>query len=69
MVWEYDIAIIVMVTNTEENGVTKCQQYWPLRGTAQYGNSTVSLESQTLYPEFVMRELTLTSTGKSKKVR
>ena len=61
--------IIVMVTNVEENGMVKCHRYWPSGGVVQYGNTSISLETEVFYPEFVMRELTLTVNFKNKKVR
>ncbi len=68
MIWEHNVEIIVMVANTEENGASKCEQYWPARGVVVYGDTTVTLVSQILYPEFVVREFMVT-TGKNKKVR
>ena len=61
--------IIVMVTNVEENGMVKCHRYWPSGGMVQYGNTSITLESEVFYPEFVRRELTLTVNFKNKKVR
>ncbi len=68
MVWETNVQLIVMVANTEENGMPKCEQYWPIRGMGKYGNINVTLVSQVLYPEFVVREFMITVTGKGKRV-
>ena len=55
-----------MVTNIEENQMVKCHQYWPARGTAQFGTTAITLERQVLFPEFIIRELGVTSVSKKK---
>ena len=41
MVWEERTRTIVMLTRLEERSRTKCDQYWPTRGTSLYGNYKV----------------------------
>lgn len=41
MVWEERSRTIVMLTRLEERSRTKCDQYWPTRGTSLYGNYKV----------------------------
>ena len=44
MVWEKEVAIIVMVTKCVELGKRKCEQYWPEEGVCmRYGNVSVQL--------------------------
>ncbi|CAH1242919.1 PTPRA [Branchiostoma lanceolatum] len=43
MMWETGSTAIVMVTNLEEKGKTKCTKYWPDSGEEVYGQITVTL--------------------------
>jgi len=36
MVWESESNVVVNLTSLEENGVTKCYQYWPEQGNEIY---------------------------------
>lgn len=39
MVWQQCSGVVVMLTPLEENGVIKCDQYWPeVNGTKKYGD-------------------------------
>lgn len=49
MCWEVRTSTIVMMTKLEERTRIKCDQYWPTRGTENYGPMTVTmLDSQEL---------------------
>ncbi|XP_033737397.1 sushi, von Willebrand factor type A, EGF and pentraxin domain-containing protein 1-like [Pecten maximus] len=57
MVWHLGSTKIVMLTNLIESGKTKCQQYWPKRGSEQFSSITVTLESEEDLGTFVIRQL------------
>eukprot|EP00794_Sanderia_malayensis_P003701 gene3701-4221_t len=59
MVWEQDISIIVMVTNCDEGGRKKCEQYWPLSGSLTFGTIQVSVSESTQFPNFTMSDLSI----------
>ncbi|KAE8743781.1 hypothetical protein FOCC_FOCC009612 [Frankliniella occidentalis] len=67
MVWETGASAIAMVTRLEERTRVKCHQYWPERGTEQYGPCTVTaLHTQELAhydggPAREVRQLQFTS--------
>ncbi len=47
----------------------KCETYWPGVASMQYGNYVVKVESEILYPEFIVRQFTLIfMSSKSRKV-
>jgi protein tyrosine phosphatase len=48
MIWERRVAAIVMLTEVQENGVTKAHRYWPTKGAKLYGDITVILVSEEL---------------------
>ncbi|XP_046841964.1 titin-like isoform X3 [Xenia sp. Carnegie-2017] len=54
MVWENLSSIIVMVTGLEEGRKVKCHQYWPSKGSAEYGEFVV-----TLLEEFELTDYTI----------
>lgn len=69
MIWEQNVHIIVMVTNPVENGMVKCHEYWPERGVGQFGNMVVTTVGEKLFPEFIVRQFTLTMSSKGRKVK
>ena len=69
MIWEQNVHIIVMVTNPVENGMVKCHEYWPERGVGQFGNMVVTTVGEKLFPEFIVRQFTLSMNSKNRKVR
>ncbi|XP_046853124.1 receptor-type tyrosine-protein phosphatase S-like [Xenia sp. Carnegie-2017] len=54
MVWENLSSVIVMVTGLEEDRKVKCHQYWPSKGSAEYGEFVV-----TLLEEFELTDYTI----------
>jgi receptor-type tyrosine-protein phosphatase gamma len=42
MVWEQNVGILIMLTNLEEKGRLKANQYWPKTGSKSYGSTTVT---------------------------
>ncbi|CAJ0931261.1 unnamed protein product, partial [Mesorhabditis belari] len=61
MLWQERSNIVLMIANIEENGLKKCDQYWPTssHSTESYGNFQVSLISQTSCAHFVHRILSV----------
>jgi len=64
MVWERDARVIVMLTGLEENGIRKCERYWPnaagQQSAAVYGDfeiSTASIERTGAYVHSVLKLL------------
>ncbi|EDO43854.1 predicted protein, partial [Nematostella vectensis] len=55
MVWEQGSAIIVMLTQLEERGRRKCDQYWPDRGTRNYGALRVTANETFHMSYYVLR--------------
>ncbi|KAF5901151.1 receptor-type tyrosine-protein phosphatase H-like, partial [Clarias magur] len=57
MVWEQKSSAIVMLTNCNEGGRIKCEQYWPTDDTPWlYGNLRVSVQSEQKQSCWTRRE-------------
>nr|AAK01633.1 PTP-3B [Caenorhabditis elegans] len=63
MVWEEQSVTIVMLTNLEERSRVKCDQYWPSRGTATYGDIEVTLLESVHLAHYTMRTMRLKMVG------
>ena len=59
MVWEQRSATVVMLTRLEERGRIKCDQYWPSRGTDNYGVMSVTLTDTQELATYVVRTFQL----------
>ena len=57
LVWQERICVVAMVTNVEERGQQKCEQYWPSQGTQEYGPFKVTLTDQQVFADYTIREL------------
>ena len=57
MVWQEQISVVAMVTNTTEGGQNKCEHYWPEQGTKEYGPFKVTLTDQQVFADYTIREL------------
>jgi protein tyrosine phosphatase len=55
MVWEQGSAIIVMLTNLEEKGRTKCHQYWPEDKSGLFGRIRVHLQESLVLTDYTQR--------------
>ncbi|XP_028426103.1 receptor-type tyrosine-protein phosphatase beta isoform X2 [Perca flavescens] len=62
MVWEHGVYNVVMVTQCVEKGRVKCDQYWPPdREPLYYGDLVLQMLSESVLPEWTIREFKITS--------
>ena len=59
LVWQERAPSIVMITNIEEGGKTKCEQYWPNSRTKDFGPFQVSIMEQQMLAYYTIRNLTV----------
>lgn len=72
MVWEYNVGVIVMVTNEVENGRLKCHRYWPepIQGSADSiccGAYVITFKGHEVYPTHVVRTFSIEETASKAK--
>ncbi|XP_013388176.1 tyrosine-protein phosphatase Lar isoform X2 [Lingula anatina] len=67
MVWEQRSATIVMMTKLEERSRIKCDQYWPLRGTENYGVMQVTILDIMDLATYTIRTFQLSRQGYPEK--
>ena len=62
VIWQERPVCIVMVTNLKEGTKSKCEQYWPdtVTETEIFGPFTVTLIHEMIYPDFAIRNLSVT---------
>ncbi|XP_066486443.1 receptor-type tyrosine-protein phosphatase H [Tiliqua scincoides] len=66
MIWEQRITTLVMLTKCVESGRVKCEHYWPLDYTpCVYDNITVSVVTETILPDWTIRDLRIKQTNES----
>ncbi|XP_074873288.1 tyrosine-protein phosphatase non-receptor type 12 isoform X2 [Carettochelys insculpta] len=70
MIWEYNIAIIVMACREFEMGRKKCERYWPLYGeeTVTYGPFHISCEAEQARTDYYIRTLSLEFQNENRRV-
>jgi len=71
MIWEYDVKLIIMMCSIQEEGMKKCEQYFPLDGTITCENFEITLfRSVNKYDTLIEKILCVTenSTQQSKYV-
>ncbi|XP_022110482.1 tyrosine-protein phosphatase 10D-like [Acanthaster planci] len=70
MIWEHDVATIIMLTQLIEKATVKCDQYWE-EDSAPYlhGDIQVTLSATTEQEHWTTRDFTLERNDATKKVR
>jgi len=68
MIWQYDIRVVVMLTNLVEGGgftCIKCNKYWPeaVGDTKRFGDIEVQLFDKAEAPNYIVRKLDVTHRG------
>lgn len=61
MIWHYECASIVMLTELVERGQGKCAQYWPNEGVSTFGDIDVELVSSYDYEYYTERDFKVTN--------
>ncbi|XP_060603468.1 multiple epidermal growth factor-like domains protein 10 [Ruditapes philippinarum] len=65
MVWQERVCKIVMLTNLIEQGVQKCDKYWPDKDVCiMYEDVKVTCQSEEIYPCFAVRIFSVEKTEK-----
>lgn len=67
MIWQQNCAKIIMLTNVEENGVMKCNKYWP-DTEEMYGIYHVKMEKEETSANYTVRTFHISLSGKAKTV-
>lgn len=67
MIWQQNCAKIIMLTNVEENGVMKCNKYWP-DTEDMYGIYHVKMEKEETSANYTVRTFHISLSGKAKTV-
>jgi len=60
LVWQERVHVVSMVANILERGQQKCEQYWPDKGTKEYGPFKVTLTDQQVFADYTIRQLFVT---------
>nr|XP_012148043.1 PREDICTED: tyrosine-protein phosphatase 10D isoform X2 [Megachile rotundata] len=69
MIEQYDVNIIVMLTDLIENGKEKCYQYFPIiKETFRYENMTIRCTSELEYRSYTQRTLVLQKENKKRNI-
>ena len=69
MVWENRTELVVMLTDLQEKGRSKCWKYWPEHGETtklQHGLQ-ISCESEKVMDPFVIREFKLRKSNETRR--
>ena len=57
MIYQYEVRVIVMMSNLIEDNIVKCTQYWPDNGRVMYGHFILDLVDMQEYSAFSIRTL------------
>ncbi|XP_062587931.1 phosphatidylinositol phosphatase PTPRQ-like [Saccostrea cucullata] len=71
MIWEQNVTVVVMLTRLVERGRRKCDIYWPgtTRETVHYGDLVVETESESIFPDYILRVMSVKLGGSRKTVK
>ena len=58
--WQERPSAIVMLTNCEEGGRVKCEQYWPESGKKNYGPFLVIITDKQILADYTVRSFMIT---------
>ncbi|XP_034274971.2 tyrosine-protein phosphatase non-receptor type 12 [Pantherophis guttatus] len=70
MIWEYNVAIIVMACREFEMGRKKCERYWPVYGeeSISFGPFHISCEAEQVRTDYYIRTLLIEYQNESRRV-
>uniref|UniRef100_A0ABM5GGN4 protein-tyrosine-phosphatase n=2 Tax=Pogona vitticeps TaxID=103695 RepID=A0ABM5GGN4_9SAUR len=70
MIWEYNVAIIVMACREFEMGRKKCERYWPLYGEegVNFGPFHISCEAEQVRTDYYIRTLLLEFQNETRRI-
>ncbi|XP_032078016.1 tyrosine-protein phosphatase non-receptor type 12 isoform X2 [Thamnophis elegans] len=70
MIWEYNVAIIVMACREFEMGRKKCERYWPLYGeeSISFGPFHISCEAEQVRTDYYIRTLLIEYQNESRRI-
>ncbi|KAK9399392.1 tyrosine-protein phosphatase non-receptor type 12 [Crotalus adamanteus] len=70
MIWEYNVAIIVMACREFEMGRKKCERYWPPYGeeAISFGPFHISCEAEQVRTDYYIRTLLIEHQNESRRV-
>ncbi|KAM6437594.1 tyrosine-protein phosphatase non-receptor type 12 isoform 1-T1 [Liasis olivaceus] len=70
MIWEYNVAIIVMACREFEMGRKKCERYWPLYGEegVSFGPFHISCEAEQARTDYYIRTLLFEYQNETRRV-
>lgn len=63
MIWEHKTFTIVMLTELEERGKIKCEQYWPTDGAELYGDIEVTVTDWIEFANYTITTLQICKEG------
>ena len=57
--WQEKVPSIVMITNVVEGMKTKCEQYWPLSGSLEFGPFKITVTNQQILADYTIETLSV----------
>ncbi|XP_059149648.1 receptor-type tyrosine-protein phosphatase kappa-like [Physella acuta] len=61
LIYQRSIKTVVMITNTVEDNIVKCTQYWPAETKASFGHFLLHLTETTIYADYTIRTIEVKS--------
>ncbi|XP_060070821.1 receptor-type tyrosine-protein phosphatase kappa-like [Ylistrum balloti] len=61
MIYQKNIKIVVMITNTVEDSIVKCTQYWPDTTQGHYGSFVLEIIETREFADYVIRTIKITT--------